>query len=138
MPLTPSRPHIALVDDDTTFLELLRELLEVTEGYAVSMHKEWDDAYREVKEQQPDLVLLDIVMGQQERGWRILELLTLDPETRPIPVIVCSAAISSLHEHQLLLDRYGVLALPKPFDLEALLDLIQAVLRHARRDPPLS
>lgn len=133
MPPSPPRPRIALVDDDTVFLNLLRDLLEVTEGYAVSIHKVWADAYREIKEQRPDVVLLDIVMEQEERGWEILELLTLDPETRPIPVIVCSAAIHSLHAHQELLDRYGVLALPKPFDLQALLDRVQRALQQGTR-----
>ena len=34
-------------------------------------------------------MVLDIRMGAEERGWSILNLLTLDPETRPIPVIEC-------------------------------------------------
>ena len=133
MPSTPAAtPRIALINDDTTFLELMRDLLEVTEGYAVQIRKEWDHAYEWVKAERPDLLILDIVMEREERGWRILELLTLDPETRPIPVIVCPAAIRSLHEHQAELDRYGVLALPKPFDLPALLEAVSTALRQGQ------
>src|SRR4051794_30514225 len=125
--------RVLLIDDDTVFLELLEELLRESEGFEVTTCKEWGDAYGAVQREQPDLVLLDIVMEQEERGWRILELLTLDPKTRPIPVIVCSAAIHSLHEHQPLLDRYGVMALPKPFDLDALLETIGTALsQHGR------
>jgi len=54
--------------------------------------------------------------------------LTLDPATRPIPLIACSAAIHSLHLHQLLLEQYGVEALPKPFDLAALLQRVERTL----------
>ena len=106
----------------------MRDLLEADEGYQVRICKEWDPAYEFVKEMRPDLVILDITIGGQERGWTILNLLTLDPVTRPIPVIVCSAAIQSLHEHQPILDRFGVTALPKPFDLDELLSTIERVI----------
>jgi CheY-like chemotaxis protein len=129
---TDRRPRITLINDDTTFLQLMQDLLEVTEGYEVSIHKQWDNAYTRVKELQPDLVLLDIVLGGEEQGWKILELLTLDPATRPIPVIVCSAAIRSLRDHEPLLKQYGVGVLPKPFDLDALLRKIQEILELPR------
>lgn len=122
--------RITLINDDTAFLDLMRDLLEVEEGYEVSICKEWDGAYEFVKRMQPDLVIQDITIGGQELGWTILNLLTLDPETRPIPLIVCSAAIQSLHDHQALLDRYGVTALPKPFDLDDLLSTVERVLRE--------
>jgi CheY-like chemotaxis protein len=61
------------------------------------------EAYEFVKEQRPDLVLLDIRMETPEAGWIVLELLTLDPQTRDIPMIICSAAIGDLQEHEGLL-----------------------------------
>ncbi len=126
------RVRIALINDDTTFLELMQDLLVVSEGYEVEIIKQWDNAYLQVKESIPDLVLLDIIMHGEEQGWKILELLTLDPQTRPIPVIVCSAAIRSLQEHAPLMQQYGVEVLPKPFDLDALLEKIQTTLiRHS-------
>jgi CheY-like chemotaxis protein len=122
------RARIAVINDDTIFLQLMEELLRVEQGYAVGVCKQWDDAYGFVKEFRPDLVILDVVMSDEEAGWRILNLLTLDPATRPIPVLVCSAAVRSLHEHQALLDRYGIRALSKPFDLDTLLSAIDAML----------
>lgn len=124
------RAHITLINDDTAFLELMRELLEGDEGYQVSICKEWDGAYEFVKRVKPDLVIQDITIGGQELGWTILNLLTLDPVTRPIPLIVCSAAIQSLHDHQALLDRYGITALPKPFDLDDLVATVERVLAN--------
>ena len=129
----PRRHRLALINDDTTFLNLMRELLEEMEHYEVRTCTQWDDAYSFVERERPDLVLLDIVMGGEERGWMILQLLTLDPRTRPIPVIVCSAAIHSLQEHRALLERYGIAVLPKPFDLDALLGIIRATLSQGPR-----
>ena len=120
--------RIAVINDDTAFLDLMRDLLETEGGYETVICREWEDAHRFVKEQRPSLLILDIRTGGEERGWTILNMLTLDPDTRPIPVIVCSAAIQSLHEHQDLLSKYGICALPKPFDVEALLETVARML----------
>jgi CheY-like chemotaxis protein len=122
------RGRLAVINDDTVFLDLMHELLQDEEGYEVLICREWDNAYQFVKDHRPDLVILDIRIGGEERGWTILNLLTLDPATRPTPVIVCSAAIQSLHEHQEWLDRFGVRALPKPFDLDTLLEAVSGML----------
>jgi DNA-binding response OmpR family regulator len=128
------KQRIAVINDDTAYLDLMHELLEEIEGYAVTICKEADDAYEFVKETQPDLVILDIRVGHEENGWMLLNLLTLDPATRPIPVIVCSAAVHSLQEHEELLQQYDCDVLPKPFDLDALLDKVKAALAKHRRD----
>ncbi|MGI9149004.1 MAG: response regulator [Chloroflexota bacterium] len=122
------RPRIAVINDDTAFLDLMRELLETEGGYEAVICREWEDAHGFVKAQQPALLILDIRIGGEERGWTILNLVTLDPATRPIPVIVCSAAIQSLHAHQDLLSKYGIRALPKPFDVETLLATVEGML----------
>jgi CheY-like chemotaxis protein len=130
-----SRGRVAVIDDDTDFLQLMHDLLEEEEGLDVLIHREWDKAYEFVKAERPDLVILDIRLGGEELGWAILNLLTLDPITRPIPVIVCSAAIQSLHEQQPWLDKFGICALPKPFDLEMLLEMVDRVLAQPRDEP---
>ena len=132
MPDEAPRARVAVINDDTSFLDLMRDLLEQEEHYEVLICREWDGAYEFVKEHEPDLVIQDIRIGGEEHGWTILNLLTLDPDTLPIPTIVCSAAIQSLHEHQAWLDRYGIRALPKPFDLDTLLETIEEMLATQR------
>jgi CheY-like chemotaxis protein len=126
------RVRVAVVDDDTAFLDLMHDLLKEEGDYDVVVCREWQDAHQFIKDQQPSLVVLDIRIGNEERGWAILELLTLDPATRPIPVIVCSAAIQSLHQHQPWLDHFGICALSKPFDIDVLLDAVARVLPQPR------
>jgi hypothetical protein len=48
------------------------------------------------------------------------------------PVLVCSAAVWSMGEHETLLRRYGASVLPKPFDLATLLQRIQTLLDLGR------
>ena len=128
-----ARARIAVVNDDTTFLGLMTDLLESIEGYEVLACKEGDGAYEFVKQHQPDLIILDIRMGNQETGWTILEVLTLDPQTRPIPMIVCSAAITELQAHDALLRKFGIDVLPKPFDLDILLEKVASNLEKGSR-----
>jgi CheY-like chemotaxis protein len=124
--------RIAAINDDPALLELLRDLLGVSEGYEVVTCTVGEQAHDFVKEHRPDLILLDLRMGGEEIGWAVLERLTLDPETRSIPVIVCSVAVARLAEHGSLLKRDGVEVLPKPFDLEALLQKVEACLARGR------
>jgi DNA-binding response OmpR family regulator len=130
---TDRKPEIAIINDDTAFLGLMEDLLEREEGYTVRICKEADRAYEFVKETQPDLVILDIRVGHEESGWTILQCLTLDPATQPIPTIICSAAIESLQDHEALLRQYDCEVLPKPFDLDTLLEKIRAALDKHRR-----
>ena len=126
--------RIMVINDDTTYLQLMHDLLAGEEGYTVTACKAADQAYELVKETRPDLVILDIRVGHEENGWTILELLTLDPATRTIPVLVCSAAIHSLHEHEEQLQQYDCEVLAKPFDLDALLWKVRAALARYPRD----
>ena len=125
--------RIVVINDDTDFLTLMSDLLTDIEGYAVQICREGNHAYQFVKENQPDLVILDIRIEGQDVGWAILECLTLDPRTRPIPLIVCSAAIRELQAHQELLDQYGIDVLTKPFDLDTLLEKVATGLSRGRR-----
>lgn len=125
----PKKQCIIVINDDTDFLSLMSELLSEVEGYDVLTCREGNKAYQFVKEHRPDLVILDIRIEGQEAGWTILECLTLDPQTKPIPMIVCSAAIRDLQDHQPMLEQFGIDILAKPFDLDTLLEKVTKALR---------
>jgi CheY-like chemotaxis protein len=125
--------RIIVINDDTDFLTLMSDLLTDVEGYGVQVCREGDHAYQFVKEHRPDLVILDIRIEGQDVGWAILECLTLDPDTHPIPLIVCSAAIRELQAHEDLLNQHGIDVLTKPFDLDTLLEKVTAGLAKGGR-----
>ena len=114
------QPLIAVMNDDTDFLALMYELL-TGEGYRCLICKESARVYPLIKEQHPDLVILDIRMGNPEAGWTILELLRLDPATASMPVIVCSADTIFLRAKEAALRALHCDILEKPFNLDALL-----------------
>lgn len=111
--------RVAVVNDDTVFLGMMAAVLR-ERGWNVDVYHEGHMAFEQLRANPPDVIILDIRMESPEMGWTILELLTLDPQTAAIPVIVCSAAIIDLRAHESLLEKYGIAVLPKPFDVATL------------------
>lgn len=124
--------RLAVVNDDQTFITLVSELLEEQGWQCISLH-EGNAAFETIKREQPDVVILDIRMEQPDTGWRVLNLLMLDPDTRGIPVIMCSADWSELHAKEEWMNQRGVGVLPRPFDID---DLYAAVDAATSRDFP--
>jgi DNA-binding response OmpR family regulator len=118
-----STPTIAIVNDDTAFLNLMHQLL-TDEGFETILHVVGSTAFEMIKEKQPDLVILDIRMSSPEEGWVVLDLMRLDPETATIPVIVCSADSTQLRDKHDQLNKHNAIGLEKPFDLGELLEVI--------------
>src|SRR3712207_3622705 len=127
------RPHIVVVNDNDDFLALVQDLLE-NEDYEVTVCKRSDHAFQRIKEHMPDLVILDLIFGGEPEGWAVLDMIKLDPQTKDLPVILCSAAVLRLREAKPALDRKGVHCLEKPFELDEFLDAIQRAL--SRQAPP--
>jgi CheY-like chemotaxis protein len=115
---------IAVVNDDPDFLDLLTELLQF-EGYSAFVVREARGAFEQLKQARPDVIVLDIRIGPDNDGWQIAECLTLDPSTRSIPVILCSAAVDDLQYRIPWLQKHGIGAVAKPFDLEDMLSAIR-------------
>jgi CheY-like chemotaxis protein len=103
-----------------------------SDGYDVQASA---DAFGDIRHARADLVILDLFLHGDAAGWQQLDVLTLDPATRGIPVIVCSAAITSLGEARTKLAMLDVAVLEKPFDLEQLSAAVAAAItsrpRHA-------
>ncbi|HEY6958031.1 MAG TPA: response regulator [Candidatus Limnocylindria bacterium] len=121
--------NVLVVNDDNDFLDLVKAVLEDEKDFEVELHKTWEDAHNIVKDKKPDLVILDLMYDRELRGFKLIDLLMLDPETRRIPLVVCSAATESLKEHERALGALGIQTVPKPFDLEQLMNAIRSALR---------
>jgi CheY-like chemotaxis protein len=118
---------IAIVNDNTDFLALMDELLE-GEGYQAKTYKVAQDAYHQLLADRPRLIIVDIRMETPEAGWQLIELLRLNPETRPTPIIVCSADAHALQAKAAHLRERDCDVLQKPFDLDDLLAKVEVAL----------
>jgi DNA-binding response OmpR family regulator len=114
--------YILVVDDDQSICDLVDQTL-TDEGYTVRCVGTVGDALDVARERQPGLILLDLSLPDQRGEAFIRAYRQLSPRTAPI--IVFSALGDAEHlAAQLATD--GVL--PKPFDLQDLIDTVQAAL----------
>jgi len=120
------KKHVMVVNDHPEFLALLSEFLE-EEGYEVSALPKHQGAFEQIKTSKPDIVICDLIFDNMPMGWALLDMLYLDPETRAIPLILCSAATRQVQEAVPSLAGKGILWLEKPFELEKLLQLLQGI-----------
>ena len=81
--------NVLVVDDYVENVELLKELLTAS-GYDVTTAYDGDEALKKVKQQIPDLILLDIMMPKMD-GYQVCEALRANDETKEIPIIFVTA-----------------------------------------------
>jgi CheY-like chemotaxis protein len=113
-----SMSKILVVDDESNMRFLLRMVFE-TEGFDVVDAHHGAAALEQVKKEQPDLIVTDLMMPVMN-GRDQVERLRNDPETAGIPILVISSSRN--------VEVPGAdAALRKPFDLDALLDAARAL-----------
>jgi CheY-like chemotaxis protein len=93
------------------------------------------DALPTIREQGPDLIILDIRMEKPDDGLTLLSTLRLAPETPNTPVIICSADGRFLAAKSAQLLAHGVETLEKPFNIKELLEKIRRMLKSEAQTP---
>ncbi len=123
---------ILAVDDNAAILQLLQSMLS-RHGYQVRTAGSGRQALESARLDQPDLILLDIMMPGMD-GYQVCERLKADPQTRDIPVIFVSA-MSDLKDKLDAFNLGGVDYVTKPFQIKEVLARVGAhvALRAARR-----
>lgn len=119
--------RILLIDDDETLLELLGDHIRVA-GYNCLMATGGREGLRLTFEEQPDLVVLDIMMPGMD-GWDVCQQIRAESD---IPIIMLTAKgeeFDKLRGFHLGVDDY----VTKPFSFAELVARINAVLARARR-----
>jgi signal transduction histidine kinase/CheY-like chemotaxis protein len=82
---------VLLVDDEREALQLFSRMLSSAEtGYRILRARSGDQALRLLRERQPDIMLLDLVMPGMD-GFGVLQEKRQDPSIKDIPVVVLSS-----------------------------------------------
>lgn len=119
-----SMGKILVSDDDKNIAELLRLYLE-KEGYTVVLAFDGEEAIEQFNKENPDLVLLDIMMPKLD-GWQVCREIR---KTSDVPIIMITAKGETFDKVlglELGADDYVV----KPFDSKEIVARIKAVLRR--------
>jgi len=126
--------HILVINDTQEILDLFRDILE-EEGHRVSLYSYAFKDISEIRQIQPDLVILDFIIGGEALGWQMLQKMKMTHDMMNIPVIVCTAALSLARELDGHLRAKKVGVVLKPFDID---DLIEAVNGALAEDGAIS
>lgn len=118
------KEKILVVDDDKNICDLLRMYLE-KEGYTVTMAHNGIDAVNTFNSENPDLVLLDIMLPQLD-GWQVCREIRKTSETPIIMVTAKDETFDKVLGLELGADDY----VTKPFDTKEIVARIKAVLRR--------
>ncbi len=115
---------ILIVDDDTNICELLRLYIE-KEGYQAVLAHDGEQAIEVFNREQPNLVLLDIMMPKLD-GWQVCREIR---KTSDCPIIMITAkgeVFDKILGLELGADDYVV----KPFEAKEVVARVRAVLRR--------
>jgi CheY-like chemotaxis protein len=93
MPTTT--PLILLVDDDADFLVINRHILEPA-GYRIIECMDPNAAWQRIAQEQPDLVITDLMMSKLDSGFSLARRIKEDPRFADVPIIVATAVSSQL------------------------------------------
>lgn len=123
---------ILVVDDERHIVRLVQVNLERA-GYEVVTAYDGEEALQKVREERPDLIVLDIMMPKMG-GFEVMKHLKADPTTRDIPVIMLTAKAQDadvFRGWQSGVDCY----LTKPFNPLELLTFIKRIFESLEEEP---
>lgn len=108
-------------------IDLMRLILG-RRGYEVKGAMSGADGLKMIREEKPDLILLDLMMPEMD-GWEVYQQIKADENTKGIPVIVVTAKAQSIDRvlglHIAKVDDY----IAKPFSPQELMNSVEKVLK---------
>jgi CheY-like chemotaxis protein len=86
------KPKILLVDNDVDFIDLNKAVLE-NNGFEIAVAYAGREVMDKVKFEQPDLIVLDLMMEKHDTGFGVAKALKADPVYRNIPILMLTAVL---------------------------------------------
>ena len=118
--------HILCIEDEPEMIDLIRLILG-RRGFEVIGAAGGKDGLEKVRQQPPDLILLDLMMPDMD-GWEVYQQIKADEKIKNIPVIVVTAKAQSIDKvlglHIAKVDDY----IAKPFSPQDLLNSVDKVI----------
>lgn len=127
--MEPKR-RLVYIEDEQEMIDLVRLILN-RRGYEIIGATGGREGLDAVRENMPDLVLLDLMMPDMD-GWDVYQQMKANESTQNIPVIVVTAKAQSIDKvlglHIAKVDDY----ISKPFSPQELIDSVDKVLTQRK------
>ncbi len=123
--------HILEINDTQEILQLFGEIL-TGEGYEVTLQPYGQEEVDDVRKLMPDLIICDFPpLDREQHGWQFIQKLKMTRDLATIPLVVCTTNLKAIEQNQGWLVSKGALIIPKPFDVDELLDAVKLQLGAA-------
>jgi PAS domain S-box-containing protein len=117
-------PSLVIVEDDESLgMLLLAELKELK--IDVTHFSDGESAVAAIRKRQPNLIVLDIMLGEKMDGWSVIEELKKEEKTKRIPIIISSALDEKERGRNLGIDHYLTKPYPHGKLSEVVLELLE-------------
>ncbi len=127
--MTSKKNKILVVEDNTETQLIIK--VNLRDVYDVEITDNIDDAISLIKNNNFDLVLLDINLGNSDDGSDVLNMIKKEPDYSNLPVIIITAYDIDDDEKDLLM-KLSCDYLEKPLDKKVLLNSIGSCLSSAK------
>jgi two-component system alkaline phosphatase synthesis response regulator PhoP len=121
-----SAKKILIVDDEVDLVETVRFPLEM-EGYHVLVSYNGEDALNQARKENPDLILLDLMLPKLD-GYKVCRLLKFDDRYKHIPILMLTAKTQE-KDKALGMETGANEYITKPFEMDDLLKKVKAYLK---------
>ena len=118
-------PRILIVDDEADLVSVLRIGLEV-ESFEVISAADGEEGLRMAREQQPSLVLLDLMLPKMD-GYKVCRALKFDERYKKLPIFILSAR-SGEQDRKLAMEMGADAFVTKPYEMRDLVARIRVKL----------
>jgi DNA-binding response OmpR family regulator len=116
---------ILVVDDEVDLVKTIQFSLE-TEGYKVFVSYNGEDALNQARKENPDLILLDIMLPKLD-GYKVCRLLKFDEKYKHIPILMLTAKTQE-KDKILGMETGADEYITKPFDIDELIEKVKTYL----------
>ncbi len=86
-----TQPYILITDDDPDILENLLTVLG-SQPYRLATARDGKQCLAKIKEERPDLLILDLLMPRLD-GWGVIRELRSDPQYADLPIMVLTTVV---------------------------------------------
>ena len=126
-------PKILVVDDEPDATELVEFNLTAA-GFSVILAADGAEAVRRAREDEPDLIVLDVMLPELD-GLEVCKMLRRDPATARVPILLLTARAAEI-DRVLGLELGADDYVTKPFSPRELVLRIKGLLRRSEPDAP--
>lgn len=122
-----TRPVALVVNDTQEILDLFRDIL-AEEGFDAVLASYAPKELGSIIEIDPDVIILDYLIGEEAQGWQLLQKLKMHQQTRNIPCVVCTGAVNLIKQLEGHLTAKNVGIVIKPFDIDDLMVTVRMTM----------